>query len=304
MGAAIVISMKESPYKRAYSNLIAIINTFKFSYIHFTFCALIFITIELLQLIIFLLPIKILIFFISKDIKDFTKDFMIGNNIVVNMEILLYSYILLVVLSLILRYFFYFLVSDGGKRISYIAIEKNIEIPGAARWYNGAKATTPSQRLPGWELNQKKLSMVNKRFGVTNTFIGNLLLVTLVLILVFFLSSPIFLTLLLLMIANYFILWNLQFLNDYVHPNGVWPTISFIKLYLKFSETIMFVLIFMVAIMTILNVSTFEIYMTIIAIFFSRRAINAGTQIVNCLLSTVTYLSAYEKNIIKLKYDE
>ena len=296
--------MKESPYKRAYSNLIATANTFKFSYVHFIFCAVIFFIIELLQLIIFLLPIKILIFFISKDIKDFTKDFMIGDNIVLNMEILLYSYLLLVVSSLILRYFFHFLVSNGGKKIAYLALEKDIEIPGAAWWYNGAKITTPSPRLPGWGLNQKKLSMVNKRFGVTNTFIGNLLLVTLVLILVFFLSSPIFLALLSLMIANYFILWNLQFLKNYVHPEGVWPTVSFIKLYLKFSETIMFVLIFLVAIMTISNVGTFEIYMTIIAIFFSRRVINAGTQIINCLLSTVTYLSTYEKDIIKLKYDE
>ena len=298
--------MKESSYKRAHINFIAVLSTFKFSYIPLLYTGLVFFFVEILQLIIFLLPIKILIIFIANDVSDFASDIVIRGDITISLTNLLYIYFIIVAASLITRYFYYYLIRNGGEKIATISLAKDMRIPGAA-WYHEGKKLEPhldvTKRQPGWELNSKKLSLVNKRFGIANTFIGNFLLISLILILVLFLSKPVFVALASLLIINYVILWNLQYFNDFIHPEGVWPTLSFIKLYLKFSETIIFVLVFSVAILSILDSETFQIYMTIIGIFFSRRAINSGTQLINCLLATPISLSVYEKEKIEARYN-
>ena len=71
----------------------------------------------------------------------------------------------------------------------------------------------------------------------------------------------------------------------------------------KFSETIIFALLFLFAVISILDEETIQIYMTIIGIFFSRRAINSGTQLINCLLVTPICSSAYEKEKIDSRYN-
>lgn len=289
--------MKESQYNKIFINFTAVKHTLSFAFTYLLFTSTFFVVIEILQLFVFLIPIKILIIVIASDIRDLITDFSLLGLTTMNMKELITIYGFIVVISLVIRFIYFNIMKYGGIKLAKISIKKDKKIPGSGKFLpDGTKTLKPESE---GEFKIKKLRMCNKRFGITNGFFGNFLLILLLLTGIYFLSVNIFLVLIALLILNYIIAMNLKSLKKYIHSDGVWPTLSFLKAYFRFSEIIIFFIVFMVAVMTILSLDKIAIYFTIGAVFAARRTLNAATQLFFVLLATPVSLSNEEQVLLE-----
>ncbi len=289
--------MKESQYTKIFTNFLAIKYTLSFAFTYLLFTSAFFVIIEIFQLFVFLIPIKILIIVIANDIRDLITDFSLLGLTTMNMKELITIYALIVAISLVMRLIYFNIQKHGGLKLAKISINKNKKIPGAGKFLpDGTKTLKPESE---GEFKIKKLRMCNKRFGITNGFFGNFLLILLFLVGIYFLSVNIFLVLIALVSLNYIIAINLKYLKKYIHSDGIWPTLSFLKAYFRFSEIVIFFIVFMVAAMTILSLDKISIYLTIGAVFAARRTLNAATQLFFVLLATPVSLSNEEQVLLE-----
>ena len=144
----------------------------------------------------------------SNDIRDLITDFSLLGLTTMNMKELITIYALIVAISLVMRLIYFNIQKHGGLKLAKISINKNKKIPGAGKFLpDGTKTLKPESE---GEFKIKKLRMCNKRFGITNGFFGNFLLILLFLVGIYFLSVNIFLVLIALVSLNYIIVINLN----------------------------------------------------------------------------------------------